>query len=169
MSVKEMLNAYNNTGIVGSAKSTFEELIKPETFKRTMRSLVDFRGSKVISTAEQIPQINVKTAPTQSELKYAELVNAESAYGRTLFGPIPQEHQREFFEHKKNVWVWHDSWLDENGSTQGITIRYEVRPVGVYKKYAGGTYTRIEGEELDNFRHAARMYLDLVKSNIYTD
>ena len=100
---------------------------------------------------------------------YPELINAESELGRTLFGPIPDGHQREFFEHKKNVWIWYDGWLDEKGGTQGITIRYEVRPTGVFKKYVGGNYTRIEGEELDNFRRATRMYLELIKTQLYTN
>ena len=32
-----------------------------------------------------------------NRLSYQELLNAESALGRTLFGPIPDGHQREFF------------------------------------------------------------------------
>ena len=102
-----------------------------------------------------------------SEANFAKLVDAESALGRTIFGPVPDGHQREFFAHKKNVWIWYDGWLDEKGEIQGITIRYEVRPTGVYKKYNGGNYTRIEGEELDNFRKAARMYLKLIKTQLY--
>ena len=136
-----------------------KELLDPATFKHTMKSLFDFGISK--------PSINVAEMPSVENNAYAKLIDAESALGRTLFGPIPAGHRREFFEHKKNVWIWHDSWLDEKGGTQGVTIRYEVRPAGVYKKYEGGNYTRIEGGELDNFRRAARMYLELIKANIY--
>ena len=52
-----------------------------------------------------------------------ELINAESALGRTLFGDVAPGHQREFFMHKKNVWIWHED---------GMTIRYEVRSNGVF-------------------------------------
>ena len=95
-----------------------------------------------------------------------DFINAESEFGRTIFGPIPAGHQREFFEHKKNIWVWHESW-NEFGKRKETTIRYEVRPDGVYKKPLGGVYTKIKGVELANFRKAAKAYLALIKQNLY--
>ncbi|MBR3176210.1 hypothetical protein IKF26_02330 [Candidatus Saccharibacteria bacterium] len=105
--------------------------------------------------------------PYSNRLTYEDLINAESELGKTLFGPIPMGHQREFFKHKNNVWIWHEGWTDQAGTPQEITIRYEVRPTGVFKKNAGGDYQKIEGEELDNFRRAAKSYLELVKSKLY--
>lgn len=102
-----------------------------------------------------------------NKLSLDELINAESALGRTIFGPIPEGHQREFFESQKNVWFWYENWLDDNGQKQEITIRYEVRPNGVFKKFNGGSYRKMEGEELNNFRKATRSYLELVKSKLY--
>ena len=96
-----------------------------------------------------------------------ELINAEAELGRTIFGPIPEGHQREFFEHKKNVWIWYESWLNQKGNPESITVRYEVKPEGVYKIYPGGQYTRLKGDELENFRRAAHMYLDLIKTKLY--
>ena len=93
-------------------------------------------------------------------------INAESELGRTIFGPIPAGHQREFFEHKKNIWIWHESWLD-SGVTQEITIRYEVRPEGVFKKVNGSAYYKLEGAELNNFVQATRRYLELIKTELY--
>ena len=139
------------------------ELLNVETFKNTMRRLFDF-GFIDTSSKYRASDLNLEDS---SDMAYANLINAESELGRTLFGPIPFGHQREFFEHKKNVWIWHDGWLDEKGGLQGITIRYEVKPNGVFKKVAGKPYTRIEGDELENFRHAAKMYLDLIKTNLY--
>ena len=101
------------------------------------------------------------------KLSLADLINAESELGRTLFGPIPVGHQREFFESKKNVWIWHESWTDQLGKLQEMTIRYEVRPTGVFKKFNGSSYEKIEGAELNNFRQAARSYLNLVKTKLY--
>ena len=102
-----------------------------------------------------------------NKLSYDDLVNAESELGRTLFGPIPVGHRREFFQHKKNVWIWHESYIDPAGVEQAMTIRYEVRPTGVYKKATGGGYRKIEGAELANFRRAAKSYLELVKTKLY--
>lgn len=100
-------------------------------------------------------------------MTYDDLLNAESELGRTLFGPIPYGHQREFFEAKKNVWLWHENWLDETGTEQTITIRYEVRPTGVYKRLNGGKYVAIQEGELENFVAAARSYLELAKTKLY--
>lgn len=103
-----------------------------------------------------------------NKLSYDELINAESALGRTIFGPIPDGHQREFFAHKKNVWIWHESWTDKFGALQEMTIRYEVRPTGVFKRTPGkSSYEKIEGAELENFRRAAHSYLQLIKTKLY--
>ena len=102
-----------------------------------------------------------------NKLSYADLVNAESEIGRTLFGPVPEGHQREFFASKKNVWIWYEGWVDEAGAMQETTIYYEVRPAGVYKKALGGKFKKIEGDELNNFVKAARRYFELVKERLY--
>lgn len=96
-----------------------------------------------------------------------ELINAESSLGRTVFGPIPEGHRREFFESRKNVWYWYESWVDAAGVMQEMTVRYEVRPTGVFKKAVGGKYSRLEGDELNNFIKAAHAYLNLVKTKLY--
>lgn len=88
----------------------------------------------------------------------ADLINAESELGRTIFGPVPEGHTREFFHHQKNVWIWHEN---------GTTIRYEVRPHGVFKRVLGGKYQQITGQELANFRKATQTYLKLVKQHLY--
>ena len=106
--------------------------------------------------------IPIKRHPVSLEDK----INAESELGRTIFGPIPAGHQREFFEHKKNVWVWHESW-SELGNDYKITLRYEVRPNGVFKMYNSSPYVKVEGAELDNFRAATKKYLELIKSQLY--
>lgn len=108
-----------------------------------------------------------KTHTYTNRLTYDDLINAESELGRTLFGPIPAGHRREFFVAKKNVWIWHESWTNQLGKLQEMTIRYEVRPNGVYKRPTDGKYTRLEGAELENFRRAAHSYLNLVKSKLY--
>ncbi|MBQ6460959.1 hypothetical protein IKF88_01155 [Candidatus Saccharibacteria bacterium] len=103
-----------------------------------------------------------------AKLTYNDLINAESELGRTLFGPIPVGHQREFFEHRKNIWIWHESWVDDTNVMHNLTIRYEVKPEGVFKKIAGQQYEKLEGAELDNFRLAAKSYLNLIKTKLYS-
>lgn len=114
-----------------------------------------------------LKKATLKPASYTNKLSYNDLINAESALGRTLFGPIPAGHQREFFAARKNVWIWHESWEDQAGVLQDMTIRYEVRPTGVFKRAGQGNYEKIEGDELDNFRRAARSYLNLVKTKLY--
>ena len=97
-----------------------------------------------------------------------DLINAESKLGSTIFGPVPAGHRREFFHDQANVWIWHESWVDEvRQQAWELTVRYEVRPTGVYKKLSAGHYVRLEGEELENFRQAAHAYLGLIKSQLY--
>ena len=109
----------------------------------------------------------LKRKPYSNKFSYDDLINAESELGRTLFGPIPVGHRREFFRSKQNVWIWHESYLNDLGKLEELTVRYEVRPAGVYKRAGKGNYMKIEGEELNNFRRAAHSYLDLVKTKLY--
>lgn len=101
-------------------------------------------------------------------LSQSELLNAESRLGSTIFGPIPAGHRREFFHDKQNIWIWHESWQAADSSERQITVRYEVRPTGIYKKFAAGKYVKLENAELDNFRRAAHAYLKVVRAGLYT-
>ena len=131
----------------------------------SLKKLLGFSWSSPKNNAG--PIIGERALRHSNRLSYDDLVNAESELGRTLFGPIPVGHRREFFEHRKNVWIWHESWLDELGKEQAITVRYEVHPAGVYKRVTGGSYKKLAGIELDNFRKAAAKYFELVKTKLY--
>lgn len=98
---------------------------------------------------------------------HSDIINAESRLGSTIFGPIPEGHRREFFHDKKNIWIWHESWTDEYSQDREVTVRYEIRPTGVYKKYASGAYAKLEDAELYNFRKATHAYLKVIKETIY--
>ncbi len=126
----------------------------------SLRKLLRFR--KKLS-----PNYPVKTPKEMPKLTYDDLINAEAELGRTIFGPVPEGHQREFFEARQNVWIWHESYLDTSGAIKEITVRYEVRPAGVYKKSNVSKYKKITGDELDNFRMATKAYLNLVKTKLY--
>lgn len=97
----------------------------------------------------------------------ADLINAESRLGSTIFGPIPEGHRREFFHDRENIWIWHESWTDSEHHARQLTVRYEVRPSGVYKKLSAGRYFKLEGAELENFLKATRTYLRLIKQHLY--
>lgn len=98
----------------------------------------------------------------------AQLINAESRLGSQIFGPIPEGHRREFFHDKQNIWIWHEAWTDENSHARQLTVRYEVRKTGVYKKISAGAYFKLQGAELENFRKAANTYLRVVKKWLYS-
>ena len=102
-----------------------------------------------------------------NRLHYDDLVNLESKWGGMLFGPVPAGRRREFFKDKDNVWIWYESWMGQTGDMQEMTIRYEVRPSGVFKRAQGQKYKKLSGAELDNFRTAAKNYLKLMKTKIY--
>ncbi len=96
-----------------------------------------------------------------------DLINAESRLGSTIFGPIPAGHRREFFHDQENIWIWFESWHDETGRPHQLTVRYEVRTSGVYKKISAGAYFKLAGDELENFRRATHAYLGLIKKYLY--
>jgi len=106
-----------------------------------------------------MPFKNSRRKPLKKLRTEADLINAESALGRTIFGPVPAGQTREFFHHKKNVWIWYEN---------GTTTRYEVREHGVFKKATNGRYHQITGPELANFRAATQAYLHLVKTHLYS-
>lgn len=118
-----------------------------------------------VLTAKPVKRIRPEQAaqkPTR-----ADLINAESRLGSLLFGPIPNGHRREFFHDRKNIWIWHEDWVDAGLQEHEMTVRYEVRPAGVYKKVAAGKYFRLEGDELENFRKATHAYLYVIKKYLY--
>ena len=103
---------------------------------------------------------------TKLKITEADLVNAESSLGGTIFGKIPEGHRREFFRFKPNVWIFHEAWT-EKGKYLETTITYEVTKYGVYKSPLGQEYTKIKGAELGNFRAAAKEYLKIIKQKLY--
>ncbi len=92
-----------------------------------------------------------------------DLINAESRLGSTIFSSVPAGHRREFFHDRENIWIWFESWRDETDHQHQLTVRYEVRTSGVYKKISAGSYFKLAGDELENFRRATHAYLYIVK------
>lgn len=107
------------------------------------------------------------TRRSHVRLTRADLLNAESKLGSTIFGPIPEGHRREFFHDRNNIWIWHEDWYDGQRNPHQMTVRYEVRTSGIYKKVSTGKYFKLEGDELENFRKATHAYLYVIKKNLY--
>lgn len=128
------------------------------------------RPSRISEASIQIPHPGPHTLPAHPSR--ADLINAESRLGSTIFGPVPAGHRREFFHDQENIWIWHEDWSDitpDDGQTHShqLTVRYEVRTSGVYKKVSAGSYFKLEGEELENFRRATHAYLHVIKTHLY--
>lgn len=128
---------------------------KLKPLKKNLGGLAKLRKTKIF-----------KNSGKHLKLTEADLINAESKLGATLFGPIPEGHRREFFRYRHNVWVFHESWTSD-GKKFESTITYSVRENGVYKCPLGGEYVKISGKELLNFKKATVEYLKLVKRKLY--
>ncbi len=143
---------------------------KPEPTPKTT-----FASNKTLRVPHTRPSYSAAAPEQATETTYrpsvrmtrADLINAESKLGSMLFGPIPAGHRREFFHDQKNIWIWHEDWYDGQHNSHQMTIRYEVRTSGVYKKVSTGKYFKLEGEELENFRRATHAYLHVIKKNLY--
>ena len=96
-----------------------------------------------------------------------ELLRLESEVGSKLFGPVPEGHRREFFCLDEKTWIWHEEWIGSDRKLKISTIRYEISEHGVLKAEEGARYSYLEGEELQNFALAVRLYYEQVAREVY--
>lgn len=97
-----------------------------------------------------------------------ELIQLESEIGAQLFGPIPADHRREFFNLDATTWIWHEEWIDaDTGKRRSATTRYEIHDNGILKAQEGARYSFIEGQELRNLALAVQMYYERVMREVY--
>lgn len=101
-----------------------------------------------------------------SSLSQRELIQRESLIGRELFGTVPNDVRREFFNTSPTVWIWHEEWKTDQGKEQ-LTTKYEVRDDGVWKVQPGPRYHKLAGDELRNFYQATQLYLQRVSRELY--
>lgn len=103
-----------------------------------------------------------------AKLTERELIQLESEIGASLFGAVPKEHRREFFNLDPSTWIWYDESID-SGTDQKkqLTIRYEVHKNGILKVQEGARYDFIEGKELENFVVAVQLYYERVQRHVY--
>ena len=128
-------------------------------FKKVLTLLVGDEGIGI--------DLKMPTKRPLKKLTERELLTLESEIGAKLFGPIPDGHRREFFCLDEHTWIWHEEWLDDKKKLITSTVRYEVSEHGVLKVQEGARYSYIEGEELQNFAIAIRMYYEQVARAVY--
>lgn len=170
---------------IKAAKKYAEKSVKKPTrlLKRSTKNAKKAKNTKSTQkSAEQSQPSGQSTTSSLQNMLYrkslfgrrrrptrADLINAESRLGSTIFGPVPAGHRREFFHDRENIWIWHEGWIDEDHHLRQMTIRYEIRPSGVYKKISAGKYFKLEGDELENFRRATHAYLNIIKQYLYSN
>lgn len=162
--LKKMAVRKNDTTVYYSTKTGLP--VEPKAKKAAKKPAVKPKEKSKKNYKSIIKSLFSAGKNTKLKLTESDLINAESALGATLFGPIPKGHRREFFRFKHNVWIYHESWI-EDGKKFESTITYEVRENGVYKLPLGGEYIKIKGRELENFCKAATEYLKLIKTKLY--
>lgn len=107
-----------------------------------------------------------RKAERRAEL-YRNLIRHEARIGGELFGPVRPGGRREFFCLDERTWVWHEEWIDRNGSRQTKTTRYDVRPNSILKSQ-NGHYQEVGKEEADRLVETAKLYQQRVRAEIYS-
>ena len=108
------------------------------------------------------------TSPTgKKQAVIQDLIHRESAIGRDLFGAIPHDvTTREFFCLDETHWIWFEEWKDSEG-TMSRTVKYRTDEGAVVKSVNGSEYVAVTGAELNNFKTAARIYIERVSDTLY--
>lgn len=116
------------------------------------------------------PVEDMLAAPKQRRLagvSERELIQKESEIGSKLFGLIPEDQRREFFNLDPKTWIWYEEMKTPDGKMKTTTTRYEVQEKGILKAQDGTSYVYLEGDELQNFTLAVQVYYEQVLQKIY--
>ncbi|HSX35670.1 MAG TPA: hypothetical protein VLH84_01910 [Patescibacteria group bacterium] len=108
-----------------------------------------------------------ESASERRARQYRTLIRREAKIGGTLFGPIQPGGRREFFCLDEYTWIWHEEWVDPNGTRHAVTTRYDVRENGVFKAQDGQPYTPLIGDEARHFLKAVQLYNKRVQAELY--
>lgn len=122
----------------------------------------------LVGDPSQVKLTMPKKRRAPSKITERELLQLESEIGSKLFGEVPAGRRREFFCLDENTWIWYEEWTDpQTKKMQSETTRYEIHNNGVLKVLEGARYAFIQGEELDNFVLATRLYYEQVAKKVY--
>lgn len=78
----------------------------------------------------------------------------------------PPGHRREFFCLDESTGFGMKNGKIEKGVDRQSAVRYEIRTNGILKVTEGPRYAFIEGDELDNFAEATRLYYERAARDI---
>ncbi len=121
-----------------------------------------------MSIIGNIVNLVIPSAQKSSKMSAKDLIKKESKLGGQLFGPIPENHRREFFCLDKHTWVWHESTVDsETGATSSLTTRYEIRGDRIIKLQDGQPNRYASLSEARNLLEATKQYYSLIATQIY--
>jgi hypothetical protein len=110
-----------------------------------------------------LPKIVKTTDDSNRQYQLTQkILRHHAQIGGKLFGPIPKNHVRQFFNLDERSWVWHESWKDDSGKQHSLTTRYDVLANGVFKSQNGGGYQSLSDTEATNLARAAELYLERV-------
>jgi len=98
---------------------------------------------------------------------YRSLIRKEAKIGGEIFGPVPSGRKREFFCLDEYTWIWHEEWMDTNGSRKIKTTHYAIRPTGILKAQDGHTYHHVNLEEAERLLQAAKVYENRIRNELY--
>ncbi|MEI6228880.1 MAG: hypothetical protein WCP11_02585 [Candidatus Saccharibacteria bacterium] len=103
-------------------------------------------------------------------LNERELKIEESEIGAEIFGPIPSNERRAFFNDNRQSWFYYEEKTDVLKQKHSTTLHYEVQPNGVLRINVknGMKCEYINGQEVDNFVDATEIYYDRVTRQIYS-
>ena len=132
-----------------------------------MNRIKDFLSKTAVKT-NVIPKVPllINGDKNATNPKYVDQLKREAEVGSTVFGPIPKNHQREFFMLDANTWLWYEEWVDIQG-THSVTTRYELKGKRIYKIQDDHPAIILTGHELKNFHDAVMSYYYQVADKVY--
>ena len=120
------------------------------------------------STAQKATPVLPHLAGQKKRARIRELMRRESKIGATVFGPVPQGHQRDFFCFDARTWVWAEQWYDHHTKTQkSMQVQYEFQSRGVLKTVDGVAVGFVKAEELAHLLEAIYTYQQRVHQEVY--
>lgn len=114
--------------------------------------------------------ISGTTGKTETDKRaelYRSLIRHEAKIGGELFGTPPAGVRRDFFCLDEHTVIWHEEWNDESGKLVVKTIRYDIRPNGVFKTANGSQSVPVSAGETRKLHTAVKQYKERASRELY--
>lgn len=111
---------------------------------------------------------SIAVGTSQASEIQQQLLQTESQIGARIFGILRTDQERSFFCLNETTWIWYEGWYD-NITRQPIkqTIQYQISSDGVLKTDQTKDYNFIDGDELENFYNAVKVYSVVTEREMY--